>query len=555
MGVMLQIIRTQWNCGNISSSFHCFLFDSRNTVLKLWHRHKGHSKWQNIRHTKMANDVMKQRIFSKLAYKIGVAIRGNNMQTDPHLNRDLEKLIEECQAKNMPKVFIERAIERAVSKPLQTIHFDAKGPGGSLFILETLTDRKDFTKNMIQKCFNKVGGFSFADQGIRRFFEQKGIIMVAKSFKEENTNDKRKQASNNSTSYELSLEEAINVAIDVGAEDVTECEDDDGVKMLEFISDPLQTAKVCNALVSRNFQVRSSENEFRSTIRVHLEENQLETVEACFKALENVEAIAKIFDNIEPSEDSHGGATNSLWNTENGKPILSNNISLHNFQRIFRQIQFDDHETTLHCHEKDLLAAIRDMWDDWVACLSMMLNPGAYVTANERLIPFKGSGSFRQHMLKSQQSMASKFGTFVTPRLAVHSTYRSSQEDAHQKELTTLGTMKKNKPDLPQELLEDAPFSTGRDCKPEMILDYNATKRASNNGYLLWAHCNPECDVNKMYLRRLHLEKLEKAPLTPQIHRRKRLPGPLTATYFAPNVQIKEQGTSKSTIKQKAFRM
>ncbi|KRX49048.1 Translational activator of cytochrome c oxidase 1, partial [Trichinella murrelli] len=320
MGVMLQIIRTQWSCGSIFSSFHCILFDSRNTVLKLWHRHKGHSKWQNIRHTKMANDIMKQRIFSKLAYRIGVAIRdnktilqqghineikylGNNMQTNPHLNRDLEKVLEECQAKNMPKVSVDRAIERAVSKPLQTIHFDAKGPGGSLFIIETLTDRKDYTKSIIQKYFNKVGGFSFADQGIRRFFEQKGVIMVARRFKDVNTNDKRKQASNNSTSYELSLEEAINIAIDVGAEDVTESEDDDGVEMLEFICDPLQTAKVCNALVSRNFQVRSSENEFRSIIRVHLEEKQLEVVEACFKALENVESVAKIFDNIEPSED------------------------------------------------------------------------------------------------------------------------------------------------------------------------------------------------------------------------------------------------------------
>ncbi|KAL1230150.1 Translational activator of cytochrome c oxidase [Trichinella spiralis] len=127
--------------------------------------------------------------------------------------------------------------------------------------------------------------------------------MVARRFKDVNTNDKRKQASNNSTSYELSLEEAINIAIDVGAEDVTESEDDDGVEMLEFICDPLQTTKVCNALVSRNFQVRSSENEFRSTIRVHLEEKQLEVVEACFKALENVESVAKIFDNIEPSED------------------------------------------------------------------------------------------------------------------------------------------------------------------------------------------------------------------------------------------------------------
>ncbi|KRZ23932.1 hypothetical protein T4B_13313 [Trichinella pseudospiralis] len=179
----------------------------------------------------------------------------------------------------------------------------------------------------------------------------------------------------------------------------------------------------------------------------------------------------------------------SLWNTENRRHILPSVMSMNNFQRISRIIRFDDRKTTLHCRKKDSLAAIRDMWDDCVACLAMMCNPGAYVTADKRLILFKGSGSFRHSMYK------------------------------------------------------DAPFSTGRDCKPEMILDYNATKRAVGNLDKMLASYTCEHMTARWPLVQQRLPiKLEKAPLTPQIHRRKRLPGPLTATYFAPNVQIEEQG-------------
>jgi len=40
-------------------------------------RNAGHSKWQNIMHTKMSNDAKKQAVRSKLAFQIKSAIRGN----------------------------------------------------------------------------------------------------------------------------------------------------------------------------------------------------------------------------------------------------------------------------------------------------------------------------------------------------------------------------------------------------------------------------------------------------------------------------------------------
>ncbi|KRZ12308.1 PiggyBac transposable element-derived protein 4 [Trichinella zimbabwensis] len=340
---------------------------------------------------------------------------------------------------------------------------------------------------------------------------------------------------------------------------------------------------------------------------------------------------------------SHGEATNSLWNTENGRPIFPSVMSLDNFQRISRIIRFDDRETRSHRREKDPLAAIRDIWDDWVARLPMMCNPGAYVTADERLIPFKGRCPFRQYMPKKPAKYGIKVWTLCDAKTSYawnmqiytgkHASaglkgnnvtcdnFFTSHELAVQllkKKLTILGTIKKNKPVLPQELLEvggravhsskfvfteqctavsyipkkhrmvlvlstmhkDASLSTGDGCKPEMILDYNATKGgvdnmdkmlasytcqrmtsgwplvvfyniidvSANNGYLLWTHCSPEWNASKKYRRRLYLEELGKALITPQILRRKRIPRAFMSAHLVQKVQSEEQGTAGSTV-------
>ncbi|KRX13047.1 hypothetical protein T07_5506 [Trichinella nelsoni] len=45
-----------------------------------------------------------------------------------------------------------------------------------------------------------------------------------------------------------------------------------------------------------------------------------------------------------------------------------------------------------------------------------MCNTGPYVTVDERLVPFKGRCPFRQY---EHAEKASRFGHFVTPRLAM----------------------------------------------------------------------------------------------------------------------------------------
>ena len=53
---------------------------------------KGHSKWQNIRHTKAAMDAKYMQLCSKYSHLIMVAIKENGMQKDPKLNKSLAKV-------------------------------------------------------------------------------------------------------------------------------------------------------------------------------------------------------------------------------------------------------------------------------------------------------------------------------------------------------------------------------------------------------------------------------------------------------------------------------
>ncbi|XP_029553279.1 piggyBac transposable element-derived protein 4-like [Salmo trutta] len=46
----------------------------------------------------------------------------------------------------------------------------------------------------------------------------------------------------------------------------------------------------------------------------------------------------------------------------------------------------------------DKLAAIREVWDEWVARLLLLYNPGPDVTVDEQLVPFRGCCPFRQYM-------------------------------------------------------------------------------------------------------------------------------------------------------------
>ncbi|CAJ1086718.1 activating transcription factor 7-interacting protein 1 isoform X3 [Xyrichtys novacula] len=257
---------------------------------------------------------------------------------------------------------------------------------------------------------------------------------------------------------------------------------------------------------------------------------------------------------------SRGEAASSLWNDETGRPIFRATMSLGKFRTISAVLRFDDRETRPARRITDKLAAIRDVWDKWVQQLHLMYNPGPDVTVDERLVPFKGHCPFRQYM----PSKPGKYGIKLWVACDARSSYAWNMQvytgkpasgapekkqgmrvvlemteglrghnvtcdnffTSHElgqvllkKKITMVGTVRRNKPELPPALTatrgrevfsskfaftqdttvisympkksknvilmsalhKAAEVSTGEDKKPAIILDYNANKGGVDN--------------------------------------------------------------------------
>ncbi|XP_030614063.1 piggyBac transposable element-derived protein 4-like [Archocentrus centrarchus] len=98
---------------------------------------------------------------------------------------------------------------------------------------------------------------------------------------------------------------------------------------------------------------------------------------------------------------SRGEACKSLWHAETGRSIFRATMPLKTFRAHSADLRFDDRDTRearrlAAGHDK--LAPIREVWDTWCERLPLLYEHGPEVTVDERLVPFKGRCPFKQYM-------------------------------------------------------------------------------------------------------------------------------------------------------------
>ena len=103
----------------------------------------GHNKFSKIKHLKAKNDAEKSQSYGKLVRLISVEAKksGGNVSS-PGLAAAIEKAREE----NMPNDTIDRAIKKATtdnSAAMESIVYEAYGPGGVALLIEALTDNRN----------------------------------------------------------------------------------------------------------------------------------------------------------------------------------------------------------------------------------------------------------------------------------------------------------------------------------------------------------------------------------------------------------------------------
>uniref|UniRef100_A0AAX7T7S3 PiggyBac transposable element-derived protein domain-containing protein n=2 Tax=Astatotilapia calliptera TaxID=8154 RepID=A0AAX7T7S3_ASTCA len=108
----------------------------------------------------------------------------------------------------------------------------------------------------------------------------------------------------------------------------------------------------------------------------------------------------------------------SLFSEKTGRPIFRATMSVKRFQHITRAFRFDD-KLSRPRRRGDKLAPIRRVWDIWVHRLQMLFCPDTEVCVDEQLVPFKGRCGFRQYMPKKP----AKYGLKVWALCDVKTSY------------------------------------------------------------------------------------------------------------------------------------
>ena len=151
----------------------------------------GHNKWSKIKHKKAASDAQKSKIFGKVGRLITVESKKSGGIESP----GLRAVIEKAKAVNMPKDAIERAVKKgagADASQMESITYEAYGPGGVALIIEALTDNRNKAAAEIKHILSKQG-LSLAGIGAATWaFEKEGSEWTPKTTVEISEEDGQK---------------------------------------------------------------------------------------------------------------------------------------------------------------------------------------------------------------------------------------------------------------------------------------------------------------------------------------------------------------------------
>lgn len=245
----------------------------------------GHSKWATIKRQKGAADQKRGQAFTKLANAITIAVRTGGGIGDPAQNFRLRLLIEKAREANMPKVNIERAIEKGRGvgdggRILEEVVYEGFAPvSGVVMIVEAATDNKQRTTGEIKNIIEKAGGAFGQPGSVSYQFEQKGMITLEKK-------------------VDLSVDEVMLLAADAGAEDIEESDSD---ILIYTMPDSLNIVR--ESLISQGQIVKDAELTRKPTVTKFIEDKmQAEKIAGFLETLENLDDVQKVYTNAIFSE-------------------------------------------------------------------------------------------------------------------------------------------------------------------------------------------------------------------------------------------------------------
>jgi YebC/PmpR family DNA-binding regulatory protein len=248
-------------------------------------RFAGHSKWQNIRHDKAKNDAKKSRDASILAGRIETSVRIGGSDA----NAQLETLVEKAKKLNIGKKIIENAIKRGLGEidhdgPVKLeVLYEFIGPGGVAFIIVANTDNKARTVASVKLAMSR---FNASLSPCSYLFNRKGEII----FQPLNHLD--------------TLDDILEVAIDLGADDVEIFQDPDEeydeTNLYRLITEPNDVHGIANELSKLGFRLKDVKTSFipDPINEVEFPEDSSKGFKKCLEELDSIPEIVEYYSNI-----------------------------------------------------------------------------------------------------------------------------------------------------------------------------------------------------------------------------------------------------------------
>lgn len=112
--------------------------------------------------------------YSKILY-----MAAKNGVPDPSANPVLRNFVERAKKENVPSHVIEKAIQKAQGtggENYQPARYEGIGPGGSLVIVDCLTDNNTRTISEVRNCFTKTGAKLSTNGSVVMLFEHLAVI-------------------------------------------------------------------------------------------------------------------------------------------------------------------------------------------------------------------------------------------------------------------------------------------------------------------------------------------------------------------------------------------
>jgi len=235
----------------------------------------GHNKWSKVKHVKAKEDAKKSKIFTKHVRAIMTAARagGGNPDTNPALRLAIDR----AKADSMPMNNIQRAIDKATGNldgvVLEEVVYEGYGPSGVAIMVECLTDNKNRTVAEIRHAFKKAGGNLGTSGSVSWMFEKKGVIVVSKSDKDEEVEEK---------------------AIESGAEDI---KDMDEVLVIETA--PEDFNNVLEAISNIDgIEIVESNIQLVATNESDVDDEVAQKVEKLIEVLEDIDEVQNVIHNM-----------------------------------------------------------------------------------------------------------------------------------------------------------------------------------------------------------------------------------------------------------------